>query len=584
MRTVFAGVVVAWTAVAQAGSVEPFSLVAKVECSRPSATEEALLTYGPVRFVLRQAQPKDYYDRDLGNYASYRLADGSCPVLEATICEKGGRIGVPLGALEGSQGVHEVVLEYTGVHWTILVDGKVMDDEMPIPKFPIRWDGPLSLVRTSPRVLDAVSGKPEGQGIALARLLSGPKPISRPIQYWTPDDPNAWVGDVTLCLWKDRLHVFYLYDRRHHGSGNWTGRHQFAHLTSDDLVRWQEEPMAVPITEWYESVGTGTAFEYEGKYCLAYGLHTDRLSKDKSLPDGGYYAESEDGVHFRKTGIKVASTRNPSIYNRADGRLAMGGDSVLMVSPSGKIGDWKVVTKPKKSGGDCPSPFEWHGHHYLLQGFHWFDHSTDGVHYEDWSSEGFDIYDGLGVPMVTRWKGDRRILAGWLPYFFDVFGGWLVFRELVWFPDGKLGTKWVPEIVPPGEVREFRVDDPSRAFALRFSSAESDDQLEFRIDPSEKRAQFASVRRGETAPRVKSVKDLHAEFKPTGCRDKWMDCSQIHKDKNDLAIENLRGINGPFTVRICKYFDRKANATVFDAEIAGVRTLVTRRRGAYAWP
>ena len=45
------------------------------------------------------------------------------------------------------------------------------------------------------------------------------------------------------------LHVFYLLDRRHHGSGAGTGRHQFAHVSSPDLKTWTEHPLAVPSSK-----------------------------------------------------------------------------------------------------------------------------------------------------------------------------------------------------------------------------------------------------------------------------------------------------------------------------------------------
>lgn len=34
--------------------------------------------------------------------------------------------------------------------------------------------------------------------------------------------------------------------------------------------------------------------------------------------------------------------------------------------------------------------------------------------YRDLAAEGHDLYDGLGVPMVAAFTGDRRVLAGWL--------------------------------------------------------------------------------------------------------------------------------------------------------------------------
>jgi len=127
------------------------------------------------------------------------------------------------------------------------------------------------------------------------------RPIARSVQYWTPGDHNAWVGDVALGFHKGRFHVFYLYDRRHHASKAGAAGHCFAHISSADLVHWDEHPHAVPIENWWETLGTGTPFEYDGKLYLAYGLHTSRCTKDPKYPIGATYAVSEDGIHFTKS-------------------------------------------------------------------------------------------------------------------------------------------------------------------------------------------------------------------------------------------------------------------------------------------
>ena len=80
--------------------------------------------------------------------------------------------------------------------------------------------------------------------------------IVAPIQYWTPTGTNSWVGDVTLVNFKDRLHVFYLYDERHHQSYGGRGGHIFKHLSSPDLQTWEEHPIAVGKDEEWEWIGT----------------------------------------------------------------------------------------------------------------------------------------------------------------------------------------------------------------------------------------------------------------------------------------------------------------------------------------
>lgn len=53
--------------------------------------------------------------------------------------------------------------------------------------------------------------------------------------------------------------------------------------------------------------------------------------------------------------------------------------------------------------------------------------------------EGYDIYDGLAVPMAALCSDNRAIIAGWIGGI--GWGSALVHRELVQFENGILGTK-----------------------------------------------------------------------------------------------------------------------------------------------
>ena len=387
------------------------------------------------------------------------------------------------------------------------------------------------------------------------------RPVERSIQYWTPDGHDAWVGDVAPGFFGGRLHVFYLFDRRHHGSKGGAGGHAFAHLSTPDLVHWDEHPVAVPVEQWWETVGTGTPFVHEGRLCLAYGLHTERLSKDPGLPAGATYAVSEDGVRFRKTGRIVHPTRNPTIVNRPDGLLGLAagydGQSGLWTAARPE-GPWTLRDATLPTSGDCPCPFEWRGHHYVLQGFGGFAHSATGEpgSWEDWAAAGLAPYDGLAVPMVAPFGADRRILAGWLGFHDEAWwGGWLVLRELVRFPDGTLGTKWVPEIEPPSPPETFAAE-PGRPLRVAFPREDAEGPaLVFRLDPAARTASFAD---DVPEPRFGA---LHSA--------------------NNVRIGRLPDLGPGAAVRIVRHYDPKGGATIFDAEIGGCRTLICRRRGRY---
>ena len=67
------------------------------------------------------------------------MPDGSVPVLEANVVLhsiehpdwKNMTIGIPLAMLKKPEGEHEVVLNFSGVRWTMYVDGELLDNDFP---------------------------------------------------------------------------------------------------------------------------------------------------------------------------------------------------------------------------------------------------------------------------------------------------------------------------------------------------------------------------------------------------------------------------------------------------------------------
>lgn len=555
-RSLAAAFVLCTTLAAQAAA-PCFTVKFRLDLSGVKADEE-LYEVGCAKLALRMAgKNKDLksYDDRSGNYLNFPMPDGSCPVIEATICETGGRVGVPLGALPRADVIHDVTINFAMSRWTILVDG-VRDDDMPPDPDSIPWTAEAKELILSPRVKKASFSSP-----ALADALPetpDSRRITRPIQYWTPDDPNAWVGDVAVGSFKGRFHVFYLFDRRHHGSGGGVGRHYFAHLSSSDLVNWEEHPAAVPLDEWWTSLGTGTPFLYEGKLHLAYGLHTSRLTKDPAYPIGATYAVSDDGIRFTKSHRIVHATQNPTIYNRTDGLLGLvtGYGMSGTILKSDHIGDWTLYDDAIPIGGDCPCLFEWNGRYYLFQGFTKFAYSPTGEPgtFVNWTDTGLAPYEGLSVPMVAPFGENRRIMAGWLNHIHG-WGGWLVFRELIQNPDGTLATKWVPEIAPPAPIEEFTAQ-PGRTFSLVIApESEGGTALTLTIDPAARTAAF----RDDAADAKIGAAHLAGNFRITG----------------------LPELASAYPVKLVQYWDRKSDATIFDVEIAGVRTMICRRAGKF---
>ena len=522
------------------------------------------------------------YDELNGNAYNFPLPDGSCPVLEALLPGPTGRIGVPLGALKQPFGKHRVRIVFNGVYFTLDVDERRDED---FPYEPLLWPEGDKGSALSPRVtnLAFAFGAPKGPVAREGTLQKGFAAM-----YWNPADHNRWLGDIVTTMWDGKLHVFYLADRRHHNSKGGRGGHWFEHIVSGDLARWDELPAAVPMDVNTEYIGTGTPFLMDGKYCLAYGLHTTRHCseaevKRRGLPFGGTYSTSPDGIHFTKSHEIITPDQNPSVYNRPDGLFGMGCIDHLEKAAS-IHGPWTTVVSNAHAFGDCPCPFEWNGWHYIIQGFCTMSMSPTGENgsYTDEVLAGYDVYEGLSVPMVAPWKDNRRLLIGWINHCYG-WGGWLCFRELVQYPDGHLGTKWVKEMPMPVPPKAYAVK-PGETFTLPFAG-EGGEDFAFVLDSAKGKARFVKKAADGSYPDVPSLQDIAVANKEKhGAKRIFAGRKYRPDDGNDFAITHIRGLDKPFEVKVENYFDKKSGITLVDVEIAGQRTMVTRRKGRYSLP
>ena len=541
----------------------------------------------------------DLYDARGGNYLNFPMTDGRRLVIEARMPGPTGRIGLPLGLLDESKPVKDILVHNDNVKFSILVEGH-LDQDFPIAD--IFWTKePPKIDKGRVRHCEFL---PCAEENAIPKLAE-PRPIDGTIQFWSPEGHNQWLGDVVLANFDGAVHVFYLVDRRHHNSKGGRGGHWFEHLASKDLVHWGEYPAAVAMDKRTEYIGTGTPLKLDGKYFLAYGLHTTRhapveetsepeqaayfkahgteglfkMADLKGLPMGGTYATSTDGIHFEKSGILFTSDQNPSLYARDDGLIGLGRVNSLWYSDH--LGDWKLWDKDTPTWGDCPCPFSWNGWHYVIQGFCTMGASPSGKPgtYEDMVAKGLDIYEGLSVPMVVPYGENRRLYVGWINHVYG-WGGWICFRELVQEPDGVLGSKWVPEIKPPVAPAVFEVA-AGEGLKVRFDAASPDaSTFEFSVDAAESRAQFAFVPQDGAVPRIPSLREISEKADPPRERIK-LGRKYRPDDGNDFAIEHVRGLGEPYQVRLVHYYDAKSGVTIVDAEIAGRRTMVTRRLGKF---
>jgi len=331
-------------------------------------------------------------------------------------------------------------------------------------------------------------------------------------QYWTP--PNGYfVGDTFPFSHDGVFHAGYLLDKRHHGSKNGFGAHQWMQITSTDLIHWEHQPFIVPIEYQQEgSICTGSVFFHDGKYYAFYG---NRWSKGftenaREIPAEGLLScsVSEDGIHFTKT-LKPLfptpegygfGTRDPVVFQNPLTKEfhlyatdSYKGRGCWLHAKSKDLKNWEIldpVYTDRSGQPECPDWFEWGGTYYVIaghgNGFYRVSSNPDGP-WEVPVRQNILMPGATKVPKTAAWKDGRRIITGWVG-----LGGWagtLVFHELIRHEDGSLGEKFVPEMIPATEkpvVAETNVKDAEKTWEnlpgnVRF-------QAEFAFEPARRDA------------------------------------------------------------------------------------------------
>lgn len=543
-------------------------------------------------------------DANLQNYNSFASANGSVQVLEATITlidsltsdapqKRDMTIGVPLCLLP--KNVNDFTVAYTGSQFSLYADGELLDFDFPIGTPQV---GKVA-AKVSPEVTSAELYTP---ALTASRISKGDTDIP---QYWTPPFHNAWVGDVVACNYGGRYHVFYLCDRRGHRSKFGKGGHYFEHISTPDLVNWTEHEAAAPIDYQWETLGTGTPFEYDGKLCLSYGLHTTRLYPREQttlprmmrdfdscghtvaldydtiageMPAGSSYVVSDDGgITFRKTGKLFHYCENPSIYVDSIGNLMMlanYGARGTWQSDS-LNGGWTSVNPDFPPGGDCTFPFRVGNTDYVLGGFSGMWSKPAGASTEqfiDIVKDGRDCYNGLSVPAVTTLPDGRIIMSGWLKM--QNWGGAFVTHEII--PDGadgSLGSRWVKELIP--NLPHFSPAKDGTAVKTPSSYI-----CEFNVTPEEAGKGSVTLDFGNNSLWTLDLASDRAWF-ASNAADRPLTLGEGGdvSAARDYAIKARMGDRKEIPVRVVVYTRPKFGGSIIDVEIDGRRTMLSYRPG-----
>ena len=349
-----------------------------------------------------------------------------------------------------------------GHKYQLVQDGRLVDEDWPIT--PIELDGCVCRINRVGAVLSDTAQE----------LMPYEVGSVTTIDKMTDDGMDCYFGDCMPMVHDGIFHLFYLYDRRRHGSKNNIGGHQWAHISSTDLVNWTRHPMAIAIENNMEaSFRTGSIIFYRGKF---YAFNVP-VNSDRS-PNMVTYSVSEDGIHFQKSGkgfyldekYDNVGLRDPHVFLDDDGKLHMMLSTKLRSADGHHRGcvlhfrgedvdTWVMDEKPffeidLNEFPECTDYFKWNGRYYFTYCIHSVCHYMfSDKPFSDFVSHPEQILgaNGFVVPKTAEFKG-RRIAAAfsWIPYF--SYAGEPVFLEVLQGEDGRLDFRIPDEYLPHGEA------------------------------------------------------------------------------------------------------------------------------------
>ena len=585
----------------------------------PAADTQLLEVPGGLTIgIVDGRRPGDDYGQ---NYAAFPLADGSVPVLEAVLSfrlpteghpvEKM-RVGVPLSRLSRPWSKHQAILNYTGARLTLYVDGQLMDNDFPFGE-------PAGVIEKKTFIVNNKSVSKwrfDQQALKANRQIHSNSLPSReawggsvPLQYFTPDGHNAWVGDVAAIYHNGRYHLFYLFDRRGHRSKFGRGGHYFEHLSTADFLHWTEHEPAIPIDEQWETIGTGTPFVLHDSLFLSYGMHTSRLFPNEATatpmqwdsiralghsvalpfaglsghyPSGASYSTAidADGNIFRKSHLLIHPAENPTIYTTNEGQLMMLANyGARGTWTSDRLdGGWRQVSENFPPGGDCTFIFSWGNYEYIVGGFThmWMKPADAPIEaYQDMVSQGLDFYDGLSVPSITPLPDGRYIMAGWVEINHH-WGGPLVIRELLQDADGRLGSRFMPELMPePAGQTRLLCQTINNDESWDGSFSETSFLLTCDVKPERDGKVVITLKdeNGHSCPWTLDLSEATARFG----EGRSLRQGGEPQHATDYAIEHLCGVDSSFPLRMIIKGEPKLGGSLVDVEIAGRRTMISHR-------
>lgn len=211
-------------------------------------------------------------------------------------------------------------------------------------------------------------------------------PLFKPKAHFTPE--IGWINDPNgFIFFRGEYHLFYQFNPY---ESVWGPMH-WGHAKSEDLVNWEQLPVALAPDKDYDKDGcfSGSAIVKDDVLWLMYTGHI--VNEDGTVSQVQNMAFSTDGIHFEKIEKNPVATadglpeeviandfRDPKIFEK-DGHYYSVvatkhqdnvGCIVLLSSPN--LTEWKfesIFLKGEANQGfvwECPDYFEVDGQEYLI--------------------------------------------------------------------------------------------------------------------------------------------------------------------------------------------------------------------------
>jgi len=154
----------------------------------------------------------------------------------------------------------------------------------------------------------------------------------------------GWMNDPNgLAYFEGQYHAFF----QHNPYGPIWGPMHWGRAVSEDLLHWEEQPLALMPDQWYENRGgcwSGSAVEHDGRLYLFYTGVSDELGQSQCM------AWSGDGRHFQKYRHNPVIRQCPGNSDDfRDPKVTKIGDTYYMVTGSGSGGVGRVLLYRSKN-------------------------------------------------------------------------------------------------------------------------------------------------------------------------------------------------------------------------------------------